>query len=814
MSRRIIIHTPEPRDGAAQYVSELVVALAGIGLPVLLFCPANFEYARKVREAGVSIVPSPARIVSSATLPGRLLRNMKFLWGAAWAQFRLTRHGDVFHFQNILHLPLGFVFYLLVKLQGGSIVLTAHDPVPHRWRFPEKLRWLERSMLAWSYRMCQKIIVHNEIGKEILMREFGTNPDRIVVIPHGPYTPAANEKVAYPEFDCLNLLAFGAIRENKGLHLAIEAVQSVNRISAIPVHLTIAGKVHTAAEEQYWSYCKELIARTPEFCEIHQGYVPDNEVTALMARHHAVIQPYLDFFSESGVAALALSHERPILATSAGGLGELLQEGLAGISIKAPTSQAVADAIQVALNLGPRALLQKGIAGKKFVNETRSWHSIARQTAQVYAELAHGTPDELIERPDTFGAHAQMPQRLFIHTPEPVSSPALYIDALSRALTAEGVPVHIICPENHQALEVFQRNPLITVHTTAVRGTDGSTGIFGKLLGNLRFLLLSCGSLLRNLGRSDTVHFQYGLHLPFGALLFLCAKSRGSQIVFTAHDPMPHKWMMPAMLRWIEKGALAWIYKVSDVIIVHSESGKRTILENFSIAPAKLKVIAHGTYELGIDPAPMPASERLEVLLFGALRENKGAHLAIQAVQRMHREGAPVRLTIAGAVLNRKEQRYWNYCRALIEANPDPINVQEGFVPDDKIPEIIAGCHCFLLPYTSFYSDSGVAFLALPNGRPIVSTKAGGLGELLASSGGGIVISGPTVEDIVEALWKAKDMGKEGLGQLGRAGAAWVLKECGWPKVARETRRVYESLYEEQLISSSLALGPAKGGRE
>jgi glycosyltransferase involved in cell wall biosynthesis len=297
-------------------------------------------------------------------------------------------------------------------------------------------------------------------------------------------------------------------------------------------------------------------------------------------------------------------------------------------------------------------------------------------------------------------------------------------------------------------------------------------------------------------------------------LLFLCAKIRGSQIVFTAHDPMPHKWMMPAMLRWIEKGALAWTYKVCDVIIVHSESGKHTILENFPIAAQKVKVIAHGTYELGLDPAPMPASDRLEVLLFGALRENKGAHLAIQAVQRLHRAGIPIRLTIAGAVLNRKEQSYWNRCRTLIETDPDPIKVLEGFVPDHKIPEIITNCHCFLLPYTSFYSDSGVAFLALPNGRPIVSTAAGGLGELLASSGGGIAVSGPTVEAIVEALSKAKELGTKGLEQLGRAGAAWVLKECSWPKVARETLRVYESLYEEQLISSSFALGESNGGRE
>ena len=374
--------------------------------------------------------------------------------------------------------------------------------------------------------------------------------------------------------------------------------------------------------------------------------------------------------------------------------------------------------------------------------------------------------------------------------------------------------MHIICPENQQTLEGFQRNPLITVYTMTARGTDGNTGIAGKVFGNLRFLLHSCVCLLRYLGRGDTVHFQYGLHLPFGALLFLCAKLRGARIVFTAHDPVPHKWMLPAKLRWLEKGSLEWIYKVSDIIFVHSESGKRTILENFGVAPEKVKVIPHGTYELGIEPAPMPPSARLEVLLFGALRENKGAHLAIQAVQRLYAAGEPIRLTIAGAVMNRKEQSYWDICRNLIEANPEPIRLLEGFVPDEQLPQLMANCHCFLLPYTAFYSDSGVAFLALSNGRPIVSTKAGGLGELLASSGGGIVISNPTVEAIVEALFQAKHLGPGGLDRLGRKGAAWVREECGWPKIARETVRVYESLDREELFSSSLAWGQSKGGRQ
>ncbi len=389
---RVIVFTPEPTHGHALYVSEVVLALAKSGLPVVLFCPANFKYEAKVREAGVEIAHAAYRESSDAGLAERLWRNFRFVARTALVQFRLVQRSDIVHFQSMLHLPLGFVFLFLVILRGGSIVLTAHDPLPHRWRFPRGLRWLERKMLEISYCLSDGIIVHNERGKDVLVRELRQEANRVFVIPHGPYSEAADDEVGYPGFDCLRLLAFGSIRENKGLHLAIQAVQMSASDSRVPVRLTIAGSPHNAAEEQYWHTCKELIAAKPDGIDMIERNIADEEIGPLLARHHAVLLSYTEFFSESGVAVLALSHRRPILATAAGGLAELIQQGACGIPIESPSSGSVADAISAAIDLGPERLRQMGIAGNKFIRKTRSWDSIARQTVQVYSQLAIGKP--------------------------------------------------------------------------------------------------------------------------------------------------------------------------------------------------------------------------------------------------------------------------------------------------------------------------------------------------------------------------------------------------------------------------------------
>ena len=384
--------------------------------------------------------------------------------------------------------------------------------------------------------------------------------------------------------------------------------------------------------------------------------------------------------------------------------------------------------------------------------------------------------------------------RIFMHTPEPASSPALYVGEAVKALTADGVIVHLVCPADHQALPELKRNPRVVLHLTAPRQIDSSLSLLAKVWRNASFLISSTSVLFASVRRRDVVNFQYVMHLPFGALFFLIARLRGCRIVFTSHDPLPHKWLMPAGLRWLERGALGWMYRVSDTILVHSKAGKRTILESFRVSSSKVEVIVHGPYELGQGLLPMPASDRLEILLFGAIRENKGLHVAIEAVQRLSEKGVNLRLTIAGRVLNRKEQAYWDGCRKLIDRHPQPIRLMEGFIPDQDLPALFASCHCLVLPYDNFHSDSGVAYMALANGRAWLATPAGGLGQMIESSEGGLLIETATVGAVEKTILQAIEMGNDALGDLGRNGTRWVLRECGWPKVSEQMCAVFESL--------------------
>jgi glycosyltransferase involved in cell wall biosynthesis len=317
----------------------------------------------------------------------RIWRNLVYAVRSAQAQYKLMDRGDSVHFMNPVHFPLGFAAYAVVWLRGGNIVLTAHDPLPHRWRFPGILQKFEKYMLGVAYRMSDSVVVHNAVGREVLVREFGVDRRRIQVIPHGPIGSESGQG-EYPGPETLNLLAFGAIRENKGLLLAIRAVQNLRSKVAIPIQLTIRGELYTASEETYWNECLAQIAKAPEGIDAELRFVEEGEIAGLFAKHHAVILPYTEFFSESGVAALAVSRKRPIMATAAGGLGDMMRDLQCGIVIESAETAAVEQAILKAIEMGRDGLKQMGERGESALRSSRSWDSIGRRTADVYRSVA------------------------------------------------------------------------------------------------------------------------------------------------------------------------------------------------------------------------------------------------------------------------------------------------------------------------------------------------------------------------------------------------------------------------------------------
>ena len=386
------------------------------------------------------------------------------------------------------------------------------------------------------------------------------------------------------------------------------------------------------------------------------------------------------------------------------------------------------------------------------------------------------------------------PLHVVMHTPEPGSGAGRYVYELTRALASNGWRATLLAPDNFEYRQCLSDETQVEFSPLGLRPNESGRGLLGRMIDNLRFLLRSCSAQYRTMRKCRVIHFQFPLHLPFGLAPFLLAKLCGLRIIFTAHDPVPHKWLFPAPWNRIERWSLACIYGLSDRVIVHSAAGLKTVTEKFAVPAGKLAVIAHGPFSVP-SPGEQPfQGDGLNVLLFGALRENKGIHLAIEAIQHLVGQGVPIRLTIAGETPNGKEADYWSRCERLLAQSSAGIELRKRYIQEDEIPALLAQSHCVLLPYTEFSSDSGIAALALSNEKPIIATSSGGLGELLRAAEVGITIKEPTVEGVEEALLTAWRAGGDELHRLGQNGAAHILENCSWSVVARKTGDLYREL--------------------
>jgi len=382
--------------------------------------------------------------------------------------------------------------------------------------------------------------------------------------------------------------------------------------------------------------------------------------------------------------------------------------------------------------------------------------------------------------------------RVLIHTPEPCSGAAVYVAAIARAVAGAGAHVSVLCPENFAWRDDLAQSGVRMV-CTGRRGTEEAS-LIRRLCRNLRF---AAGLLVRQLRAApscDLIHFQFPLYFPVGTAYFLAAKWQGRTVVYTAHDPVPHKWLLPGFLRWIEKSSLGLAYRLSDGVVVHSPEAAALLAKTFRVNPSRISVIPHGSSALDPSEVTFPGPGPVTLLLFGSIREDKGIHLAIEAVQRVNASGIQVRLVIAGAVANARERAYWDRCKQMLAENAPGITVIEGFVAEGDVPKLLAGAHAVLLPYASATSDSGVAFLALGNGRPILATNKGSFAQLFESADVGVPIESASAGSVEKVIRDAVSLGAGGLQAKGLAGLAFVRDTRSWPRVGRQTFYLYSRL--------------------
>ncbi|MEJ2887373.1 glycosyltransferase family 4 protein [Actinomycetospora aeridis] len=256
-------------------------------------------------------------------------------------------------------------------LPRAVLALVAHEPVGRVRRDTTRERRgrvLDLTMeRAWA---CLDVVF--VLGETARAAVLASRPvrGRVVVIPHGDESALRH---GAPVPACRDtgpvVLFFGGWTAYKGIDLLLDAVPRTR--AAVPdVRVVLAGAVlHTPPA---------LLERAADLgVDARPGYVPVDEVPALLASARVVVVPYRRA-TQSGVVHLAYTFERPVVATAVGELPAVVADGGTGLLVEPGDADALADAL-VALLADPDRAHRLGAAGAAWLATESSWPAIGRR---------------------------------------------------------------------------------------------------------------------------------------------------------------------------------------------------------------------------------------------------------------------------------------------------------------------------------------------------------------------------------------------------------------------------------------------------
>jgi glycosyltransferase involved in cell wall biosynthesis len=237
-------------------------------------------------------------------------------------------------------------------------------------------------------------------------------------------------------------------------------------------------------------------------------------------------------------------------------------------------------------------------------------------------------------------------------------------------------------------------------------------------------------------------------------------------------------------------------YRSVDAVVVHTARLAEQAGAELRIPTSKLNVIARG--DLGVLRGPQLGREEARarigisgsgpvLLFFGMIKPNKGLDHLLHAIPEVLQSNPDVRLVIAGEPVEKFDRYKAIIAQLGIEA---AVITRLGYVRDEDVSPYVQAADLIVLPHTHV-SLSGVAWVALGFGRPIVGTYVGGLPDLVENNVNGFLVPPGSAAALSQAIIRAlRD--PEQLACMGVRGQERFRARHNWARTASETLALYQ----------------------
>ncbi len=398
-------YPPVVVGGLGRHVHALATQLAAQGHEVVVLCrqpagsdagthPTSDTVVEGVRL--VRVAEDPAHLVFERDLVAWTLAMGHAMTRAGLALLRDWRP-DVVHAHDwlVTHPAIA-----LAEAVGVPLVATVHatEAGRHSGWLSQTLNQQVHSVEWWLANRADSLITCSSAMRTEVAHLFDVDADGITVL-HNGIEPrrwrvrsddVAAARATYAVDGAPLLLFFGRLEWEKGVQDLIAALPRIRRAHR-GTRLVVAGE-GTHREWLAEQARKHKVRRAVDFV----GHLPDRELAAVLAAVDAVVLP--SRYEPFGIVALeAAAAGTPLVASTAGGLGEVVLDGVTGLSFGAGDVEGLARAVRSVLADRPSAV-RRARAAKARLGTDFDWSRIASDTAEVYRE-AVVREHEPLERP-------------------------------------------------------------------------------------------------------------------------------------------------------------------------------------------------------------------------------------------------------------------------------------------------------------------------------------------------------------------------------------------------------------------------------
>lgn len=337
---------------ASRFSAELVKRGCYVKVVVPDYSDAS-SYSKKITLVKIKSDPSF----------GSFLKQTFFItnW---WKMIRVVFSSDVVHFMD--NHPWMLILLPLSRFFRKEIYITMHDPLLHSGENRSILSMAVRMVNYSSKAFASKIIIHSSVFLPFFSKK---DQEKTVVVHHGIY-----DQFGAPDLQKRNyrkVLFFGRIVEYKGLDILLAAWKNLSLENA---QLIIAGEGDISPYKKLLENQKNI--------EVLNYYIDEKKIREIFSKASLLVLPYKDA-TQSGVLSIAYYYSMPVIATSVGGLPDVVIDKKTGWLINPNSVLELTNALSEALSSAD-LLKRRGKNAKIFAEENLSWEKIVSKIYSTF----------------------------------------------------------------------------------------------------------------------------------------------------------------------------------------------------------------------------------------------------------------------------------------------------------------------------------------------------------------------------------------------------------------------------------------------